>query len=105
MRFRPCAGFGSIPSDGRTGGAGLLTGTRRQFRWKDAQFDQQESMLNSQRIVDSQHADRRSTNGRQSFQRSFVPCEMVGPSLSSRIEKRMQHIRLGIITRWIWTLE
>jgi len=62
-------------------------------------------MLNSQRIVDSQHADRRSTNSRQSFQRSFVPFEMVGPSLSSRIEKRMQDIRLGIETRWIWTFE
>ena len=57
--------------------------------------------MNPQRLVDSQHADRRSTNSGQSFQRSFVPREMVGPSLSSRIEKRMQYIRLGIVTRRI----
>ena len=93
------------PLTAHPGGIGLLTGTRWQFRWKDAQLDQQQSMVNPQRIVDSQHADRRSTNSRQSLQHSFVPCEMVRPSLSSWIEKRVQDIRLGIVTRRIRTFK
>ena len=78
-----------------------LTGTRR----KGAQFDQQESVLNPQSFINSQHADGCSPNGCQSCQPCFIPGEMVHPSLSSRIEERMQGICLRIVTCRVWAFE
>ena len=62
-------------------------------------------MLDSLRQVDSQHVDRRATDGHEAPHNRAVPREVIGPIVLARMEESRQLARVGVVAGYIKRLE